>query len=67
MKLIYYIKQHYNGVVSQFADDNNMKRQQVESCLAKGYYHVIRVDGELMLIMAKRTIKEKQHEQSKKS
>jgi hypothetical protein len=62
MKLIDYIKQHYNGVVSQFADDNGMKRQQVESCLAKGYYHIIRVEGELMLIMAKRTIKESNNE-----
>ncbi len=57
MKLINYINQHYNGVVLQFAEANNMKRQQVEQCLSKGYYYVIEIDNKLMLVMGKREVK----------
>ena len=65
MKLIKYIKEHHNGNVSAFAVANNMKRQQVAECVSKGYYHVIEIEGELMLVLAKRKIKEKTNDQAK--
>lgn len=57
MRLIDYIKENYNGVVLRFANDNGMKRQQVEQCIRKGYYHVLEVEGLNMLTIAKREIK----------
>ena len=59
MKLTDYIKEHHNGVNLQFAQTNGMKRQQVEQCLSKGYYHAVNIEGDLMLVMAKRKLKEK--------
>ena len=58
MKLINYIKEHYNGVVSQFAEANGIKRQQVSACIDRGYYHVMTIDNKLMLVMAKRELKD---------
>jgi hypothetical protein len=56
VKLIDYIKQHYNGVVSSFAEANGMKRQQAAECVNKGYYHAIEIDDVLMLVIAKREL-----------
>jgi hypothetical protein len=56
MKLTDYITEHHIGNISAFAVANSMKRQQVSECMKKGYYHVIEIDGELMLVMAKRKI-----------
>ena len=58
MRLVDYIKENYDGVVLRFANDNDMKRQQVEQCIAKGYYYVLEVDGLSMLAIAKREVKE---------
>ena len=57
MKLIDYIKENYNGVVSQFAEANGIKRQQVSACIDRGYYHVMVIDNKLMLVMAKKELK----------
>lgn len=57
MKLIDYISKNYNGVVLRFANDNGMKRQQVEQCIRKGYYYIIEIDGVKMLTIAKKEIK----------
>lgn len=59
MKLIDYIKENYGGVVRRFAIDNDMKRQQVETCIKKGYYYVEQIEGKTMLVIAKREIEEK--------
>ncbi len=61
MKLTDYISKHYSSVTA-FAEDNGMKRQQAAECVTKGYYHAIEIDGELMLVIAKRKLKENQHE-----
>mgnify|MGYP003642482705 FL=1 len=57
MKLIDYINKNYNGVVLRFANDNGMKRQQVEQCIRKGYYYVIDIDNVRMLTIAKKEVK----------
>lgn len=57
MKLIDYISKNYNGVVLRFANDNGMKRQQVEQCIRKGYYYITEIDGVKMLTIAKKEIK----------
>lgn len=62
MKLIDYISKHYSSVTA-FAENNGMKRQQAAECVNKGYYHVIEIGGELMLVMAKRKIKRVNDEQ----
>ena len=58
LKLTDYINKHYSSVTA-FAEDNGMKRQQAAECVNKGYYYVIRIEGKLMLTMAKREIKDK--------
>lgn len=57
MKLNQFIKDKYEGNISAFAKDNGILRQQVQQCLAKGYYHVIEIDGESWIVMAKRKVK----------
>lgn len=56
MRLYDYIQKHYNGNVSGFAELQNMKRQQVATCVEKDNYHIIEVEGGLKLIQAKRDI-----------
>ena len=56
MKLKDYINEHYNGVVLQFSNDNGFKRQQVEQCIKKGFYYVIKIEDDLMLVMGKKVL-----------
>lgn len=58
MKLIDYIKNHYQGNKRAFAIDNGMTAQQVTPMIKKGYYHVI--DGYLCIM--KKKLKEVDHE-----
>jgi len=60
MKLIDYINLNYGGVVLRFANDNDMKRQQVEQCINKGYYYIIDIDNVKMLTIAKKEVKARQ-------
>ena len=55
MKLIDYIKEHHSSPTA-FAEAQGMKRQQAAECVKKGYYHVIEIEGDLMLVIAKRKI-----------
>ena len=57
MRLIDYINKNYAGVVLRFANDNDMKRQQVEQCIKKGYYYIIDIDNVRMLTIAKKEVK----------
>ena len=65
MKLIEFIKKHYNGVVLQFANANKRTRQQFEQNIESGRFHVIRVDDKLKLMQEKMTIAEPEGEQEK--
>ena len=56
MKLLSYIKKHYNGNKRAFAIDNNMTAQQITPMINKGDYHVI--DGFLCQLKKQLKIKE---------
>lgn len=57
MKLREYIDKHHKGSIKAFAEYNGVARQQIQTCLKRGYYYVIEVEGKLMLAMAKKEVK----------
>lgn len=56
MKLSEYIKNHYNGNITKFADDNEFYRQQVQEMLKKDTYHIIKIESKLMIVISKRKL-----------
>ena len=65
MKLIDHIKEHHNGVVSQFAKHEGFHRQQIDKYIKEGWWHVIIIESKLELVPVKKELKRVNYGQDK--